>query len=396
MLIKTSPIWNYMSPAALRRLALAVALIFATFGPLQTLMEPVLNEFVWMRLTYITLLSAGMAASIILFGKKFLPLLLIIAFFTAVIVASAFIEGAWRDQAPAKTESVTLTAAQLGEQKNWRYGITMLGIFFIAAGYAMFIYVFGKEVDKRARLETEMNLAQNIQKSLLPSSPMQTTWYEVAGLSAPATEIGGDYFDIIPLSQDEVMVVIGDVAGHGIGAGILAAMTKSALRCQIEHEFSPRQVLENLNKTLYYLSEKNVFVTFACILLNKNASLIKLATAGHPPVFHYAADTKQVRALRTPGLGLGLTLETAFDEMEIAWQANDRFLLYTDGVIETSNESGEQFDEERLRAYWLQNLSFPVHALCEGVIKSVREFGGNEALKDDVTVVSIMMKAATV
>ncbi|RIK73124.1 hypothetical protein DCC62_18055, partial [candidate division KSB1 bacterium] len=249
MLTKTSPIWNYMSPAALRRLALAVALIFATFGPLQTLMEPVLNELVWMRLTYITLLSAGMAASIILFGKKILPLLLITALFTALILASAFIEGAWRGQAPAKTESVTLTPAQLSKQKNQRFGITMLGIFFIAAGYGMFIYVFGKEVDKRARLEAEINLAQNIQKSLLPSSPMETAWCEVAGLSAPATEIGGDYFDIIPLSQNEVMVVIGDVAGHGIGAGILAAMTKSALRSQIEHEFSPRQVLENLNKT---------------------------------------------------------------------------------------------------------------------------------------------------
>lgn len=392
MLTKTSPIWNYMSPAALRRLALAVALIFATFGPLQTLMEPVLNELVWMRLTYITLLSAGMAASIILFGKKILPLLLIMALFTALIVASAFIEGAWRGQAPAKTESVTLTPAQLSKQKNQRSGIAMLGIFFIAAGYGMFIYVFGKEVDKRARLEAEISLAQNIQKSLLPSSPMQTAWCEVAGLSAPATEVGGDYFDIIPLSQNEVMVVIGDVAGHGIGAGILAAMTKSALRSQIEHEFSPRQVLENLNKTLYHLSGKNVFVTFACILLKKNEGLIKLATAGHPPVFHYCAGTKQVHALRTPGVGLGLTLETAFEEMEIAWQANDRLLLYTDGIIEAANKNGEQFEEERLRACWLQHLSLPVHALCETVMNSVREFGGSEALHDDVTVVSIAMK----
>lgn len=392
MLTKTSPIWNYMSPAALRRLALAVALIFATFGPLQTLMEPVLNELVWMRLTYITLLSAGMAASIILFGKKFLPLLLIIALFTALILASAFIEGAWRGQAPAKTESVTLTPAQLSKQKNQRFGITMLGIFFIAAGYGMFIYVFGKEVDKRARLEAEINLAQNIQKSLLPSSPMQTTWCEVAGLNAPATEIGGDYFDIIPLSQNEVMVVIGDVAGHGIGAGILAAMTKSALRSQIEHEFSPRQVLENLNKTLYHLSEKNVFVTFACLLLNKNEGLIKLATAGHPPVFHYAAVAQHVQVLRTPGLGLGLRLETAFEELEFAWQADDRLLLYTDGIIEAANKSGEQFEEERLRACWLQHLSLPVHDLCETVINSVREFGGSEALHDDVTVVSIAMK----
>lgn len=392
MLIKTSPIWNYMSPAALRRLALAVALIFATLGPLQTLMEPVLNEFTWMRLSYITFLSAGMAASIILFGKKFLPLLLVIALFTALMIAAALVEGEWRSRPPAKTEAITLTPAQLSEQRNQRFGITMLGIFFVAAGYGMFIYVFGKEVDKRARLEAEINLAQNIQKSLLPSSPMQTTWYEVAGLSAPATEIGGDYFDILPLSQNEVMVVIGDVAGHGIGAGILAAMTKSALRCQIEHEFSPRQVLENLNKTLYHLSEKNVFVTFACILLKKNEGLMKLATAGHPPVFHYCAGTKQVHALRTLGLGLGLTLETPFDEMEIAWQANDKLLLYTDGIIEASNKSGEQFEEERLRACWLENLSLPVHAMCEAVLKSVREFGGNEALQDDATVVSIVVK----
>lgn len=392
MLIKTSPIWNYMSPAALRRLALAVALIFATLGPLQTLMEPVLNEFTWMRLSYITFLSAGMAASIILFGKKFLPLLLVIALFTALMIAAALVEGEWRSRPPAKTEAITLTPAQLSEQRNQRFGITMLGIFFVAAGYGMFIYVFGKEVDKRARLEAEINLAQNIQKSLLPSSPMQTTWYEVAGLSAPATEIGGDYFDILPLSQNEVMVVIGDVAGHGIGAGILAAMTKSALRCQIEHEFSPRQVLENLNKTLYHLSEKNVFVTFACILLKKNEGLMKLATAGHPPVFHYAAGAQHVQVLRTPGLGLGLTLETGFEEMEIAWQANDRLLLYTDGIIEASNKSGEQFEEERLRACWLQHLSLPVLALCETVINSVREFGGREALHDDATVVSIAMK----
>ena len=104
----------------------------------------------------------------------------------------------------------------------------VIAIFLLSAGYTLFLRVVGEETKKRGRLETEVAVARRIQQSLQPSAAFKTDWCEAAGITVPATEVGGDYFDMIKISDDEAVIAIADVSGHGVGAGILSAMTKSA------------------------------------------------------------------------------------------------------------------------------------------------------------------------
>lgn len=389
---RSSPIWEDMQPPALRKLALAVALIFAVFGPIQVLMLPLLPPGVWLRVFALTLLSGGFAASIILFGRRLLPLLLTIAVFTAILLALPSTFSISSRMAKQQSMEATEQLALLSEEDIERQGeqrllIGMFGIGMIAGGYAVFIIVIAREVRRRAGLESEIKAAQKIQQALLPAAPLELPWCEIAGMCVPAAEVGGDYFDVIKLSDEEVLVVVGDVSGHGLGAGILAAMTKSALYSQFDLAVSPRDILTRLNRTLCRLTGKNSFVTLAVLYLNQRLQTARLATAGHPPVLHYQAAARAITARRTPSLGLGLAPDATFEEMEIPVAPGDRFLLYTDGVIEASNRAKEQFGEERLREIMIASRHAAAMAAGMAIIKSVQNFSAKEALADDATVV---------
>ncbi|HEV8537813.1 MAG TPA: SpoIIE family protein phosphatase, partial [Bacteroidota bacterium] len=141
---------------------------------------------------------------------------------------------------------------------------------------------------------TEINIARKIQQSLIPCTTFENSWCRVAGMTASATEVGGDYFDIVALSDHRLVVAVADVAGHGVGSGILSAMTKSALRSQHMHVASPAMVLENLNRTIYQVSERNMFVTLAYLLLDADARTAAYATAGHLPLLFRTDDVTVV------------------------------------------------------------------------------------------------------
>jgi len=392
-----SPIWEDMRPPALRRLAFGVALIFGVFGPIQILMLPLVPTGVWFRLLAITLTSGGFAGCIILFGRRLLLLLVTIAVFTALILAiPAFNNALWGEQQPPGVQTAegttVLSRADLEQQNQTRLAIGMIGVAMIAAGYAVFVYVITKEVQRRASLESEIKMAQGIQQALLPVAPVELPWCEIAGICVPATEVGGDYFDIVTLSEDEVLVVIGDVAGHGLGAGILAAMTKSALYAQLEQNLAAGQILAQLNQTLCRLTSKNSFVTFACAQLHRHTGKVRFATAGHPPILHQQAAVQHCTLWRTPGLALGLRREAAFEEREVALASGDVLLLYTDGVIEASNRAAEQFGEERLCRVVEKQKHASASGLSRIVIQAAKDFSASENFLDDATVVCVRMR----
>jgi hypothetical protein len=387
-----SPIWEDMKPAALRKLALAVTLVFAVFGPIQVLMLPVLPDGVWYRLIATTLTSGGFAGCIILFGRRLLYLLLTIAVFVAIILSIPVVDRMLlgergKPSTTAEDGTTILSKEEMEEQGHWRLLIGMAGIAMIVSGYAVFIFVITKEVQRRARLESEMSIAQSIQSSLLPAAPLALPWCEIAGVCIPAAEIGGDYFDVIKISESEAVIVVGDVAGHGLGAGILAAMTKSALYSHLQQSVSPRHILAQLNQTLSRLTNKSSFVTFACALLDNRSRLAKLATAGHPPLLHFQAASQKITAWRTPSLGLGLHKEATFEEIEIPFAAGDLLLAYTDGVTEASNRAAEQFDEERLCGVIMAQMHASASQVSAAVIQAVQNFSAAESLPDDATVV---------
>jgi sigma-B regulation protein RsbU (phosphoserine phosphatase) len=223
----------------------------------------------------------------------------------------------------------------------------------------------------------------------LPQARLTTPWCEVAGRTVPATEVGGDYFDYLTLPGDLTAVVVADVSGHGVGAGLLSAMTKSAFRTLVTLDPAPVQLLGRLNETVSHLVERKMFVTMAYLLLDHGKRTARIATAGHPPVIRIREPDHAVEELRTPSLGLGMNRSAAFTEITISLTPGDRFVLYTDGVVETPSRTGEQFGLSRLEALAAGDPGVTPGEVVGRIFSSMRGFGGPDGRGDDATVVVV-------
>jgi len=393
-----------MSPAALRRMALAVFLMFGTLGPLLILMESELRILSWNFVAVQTVASGGMAASIILFGRRrWWMIILVILLWSGVLalnsggVGFVVTDKGMRVElngidkqvtTPRTDEGIMLSAEKLNAIYTQRGTIGIVAIVLLSLGYAMFVKVIRAEIRQRARLETEVRIAQEIQQSLLPAAALRTPWLGVAGTMLPATEVGGDFFDIIELSDDVVAVAVADVTGHGVGAGILSAMAKSALHSQLQHDPSPVNVLRNLNAAIYEVSEEKMFVTFAYMLLDRSARTAVVATAGHPPLLRHRRGTGATEQLRTASLGLGMRKEAEFSSLTLSWEPGDRFFCYTDGLLEAVNPRGEQYGLERLQSAFLTTPGSP-EEVCAAITAGLKQFTGTDIFPDDLTAVAV-------
>jgi sigma-B regulation protein RsbU (phosphoserine phosphatase) len=330
--------------------------------------------------------------------------MLVIAVWTGVIVLNAgglsflFGDDGFRvvlgtnmgvqDARPHPTPT-TLAPEELRAIYEQRGTLGVLAIGLLAAGYIVFIRVIRAEVQQRSRLETEVRIAREIQESLLPSAAFDRPWCSAAGAAHPATEVGGDFFDIVALPASEsAAFAIADVTGHGVGAGILGAMTKSALRSQLVHSADPAAVLATVNATLAQLSDQKTFVTFAYALVDGPTRRVRYATAGHPPILHVRGG--KATALRTVNLALGMRADTTFATGELAAAPGDLLVLYTDGILEARDERGEEFGAERLAATIGRGPSDPA-GLCSAVLAELGAFARTSTFQDDVSILVIRL-----
>jgi serine phosphatase RsbU (regulator of sigma subunit) len=383
-----------MEQKDLRRLALAVFFLFGTIGPLTMLMNSSVLPGSWFMLIYLTVLSGTLSACIILFIRK--PVLFIASMI--VIVGAMMAEYQVEQFLFGRVEeSRILTANHLftfTQQEIDRIDIRrplfgVIAIFLLSAGYTLFLRVVGEETKKRARLETEVAVARRIQQSLQPSTAFKTDWCEAAGITVPATEVGGDYFDMIKISDDEAVIVIADVSGHGVGAGILSAMTKSALHTELHHTTVPAELMFNLNNAVYQVTDKKMFVSFAYLLLDKRTMTAHVATAGHPPIFLIQKSDGAIIEIRTPNLALAVQASTQYTERAVHVNHGDVLILYTDGITEAMNDKGEQFGADRLKELISNTERGSSEALSNSIMASVRTFAIKKEFADDATIVVV-------
>jgi serine phosphatase RsbU (regulator of sigma subunit) len=405
--LNTFRLWREMKTPALRRLALAVFLLFGVLGPLSTLMESALHLVSWRFIIIQTVASGGMAASIVYLSRRgWWVVVLSVAFWTAVLAMHSgtlsFVSGerglrvvlgkveTQSPRSPGNRET-TISQENLDAIYSQRALMGALAIGLLASGYALFLGVVSREVRLRTRLETEVTIAQNIQQSLLPSTTHESSFAEVSGLTVPATEVGGDFFDIVELPGPKLALAIADVTGHGVGPGILSAMTKSALRSQLQHEHDPAQLLQNLNVTIFQVSSEKMFVTFAYLLVDPSNGTVRYATAGHPPILMRDRGG-EVHQLRTVNLGLGIKESVQFTAGEFQFSQGTAVLLYTDGVLEVANKKGEQFGTERLTEAFSRARGSP-RDTCNGIISEVRGFQEGSPQADDISLMCLTLKA---
>jgi sigma-B regulation protein RsbU (phosphoserine phosphatase) len=252
-----------------------------------------------------------------------------------------------------------------------------------------------REQAEKQRLEEELRIARQIQMSLLPQEAVSHPGLRIAALCLPATEVGGDYYDLLPLSESRLGVLVADVSGKGTSAALYMAELKGLVLSLSRIYDSPARLLGEANRILAANMDPRSFVTMAYAVVDTAAGTMRYARAGHNPILHFEATTGRTRMLAPPGLGLGMDaggrFEEILEEVELPLHSGDVFLFFTDGLTEAMNERSELFGESRLRELMEgvggAGQGTPVAELKERILAEIRRFVGGAAPQDDMTLV---------
>lgn len=246
----------------------------------------------------------------------------------------------------------------------------------------------------------ELEIAKQIQLSLLPGSALQVEGVIIAGFCLPASHVGGDYFDYF-CGQDEVCIVIADVSGHSMGAALIMAETRSTLKAEalrilpIQNRSDKlikgagtADILRVLNTLLYDdLIRAELFITMFYMKYNPVSQKLSYANAGHNRPLLLPAGETVCRELDADGIILGVTKEIVFEEKCIVLRQGDLVLLYTDGITEAQNPEGKFFGVDRLAQLFATQSSNSPQEIINKILKDLQTFCSNSSFTDDVSMV---------
>lgn len=245
------------------------------------------------------------------------------------------------------------------------------------------------QLEQFAKLEHELKVASDIQKSMLPRTIPAFRGYEIYANLIPAKTVGGDFYEFIPLSDDSLAIAIGDVADKGVPAALFMAMVRSFLRAEVQPRVSPKKVLETVNSHLLELNDKGIFVTVLLGVLNRSTRQFIYTRAGHelPILIDENGTVQQLH--RGAGQALGIFDLVILDEQLIDLSDNSLMLLYTDGVTDAVNHHNEMFGINGI----LQTVGNANHQsvtrICEELFDSVTRHQSHLPQFDDMTLVAV-------
>ena len=236
-----------------------------------------------------------------------------------------------------------------------------------------------------AKIKRELEIAKEIQQSLLPICPRELPGLFTACRCVPATHVGGDYYDFFSLEAGIVDVVIADVTGHSVGSALLMAMTRSVLHAKVSAGRSPGKLLAAVNDLLYDdLSRAELQISMFYARLDTGSRTLAYASAGHNPPFLFSSRESQFRALDADGLLLGIKKKVFFEEIVTPLEAGDILILYTDGVTEAENAQGEPFGAGRLCEVIAERCAGHPQEIMAAIFSELTAFAGPKPLLDDV------------
>jgi sigma-B regulation protein RsbU (phosphoserine phosphatase) len=246
---------------------------------------------------------------------------------------------------------------------------------------------------EKEKLEAEMKIARDIQRSILPKSRPQVPGLDFGMLIEPMESVGGDFFDFILLDDERIGLVMGDVSDHGVPAAIFMALTYSLIRVEALRHAAPGDVLRAVNQQLLSMNAAGMFVTILYGVLNRVTREFKFARAGHdlPLILNAQRDALPLKF--GTGQFLGIFPEPRLDEQCIVLPGNSLLVMFTDGVTEAHSPDGhELFGEERLQAVLYAGRNPTAQAACEAVLAEVRAFSDYAPQRDDITIIAVQVK----
>ncbi len=238
---------------------------------------------------------------------------------------------------------------------------------------------------EKERMEHEMQLARDLQQSILPNKFPNLPGVEFAARSIPARQVGGDFYDIFALDKHRVGLVIADVSDKGMPAALYMALSRSLIRAEARRTSSPRDVLMNVHRLLLEINRSNMFVTVFYGVLNIDQRRLTFVRAGHDLPLLVSPARGECTFLRATGTLLGMNVPIVLEEAFAEMQPGDFLVLYTDGVTDINSPSGELFGAERLREALCGISSITAQELCDMIFARLEQFQSGASQYDDIT-----------
>jgi serine phosphatase RsbU (regulator of sigma subunit) len=298
---------------------------------------------------------------------------------------------------PVRSRSRLLGAIVLGEKLSEatyrREDYEFLAAAAAQSALAMENAFLYEELAEKERMRHELAIARRIQLASLPQKTPNVKGLDIAGVSVPAMEVGGDFFDYLNGSSDRLTVVVGDVSGKGTSAALYMSKVQGILRSLHGFGLSPAELFVRANRLLCGDMEKSSFVTAVGAAFDLGSHTFVLARAGHLPLYLFRAAEARVLPIIPRGLGLGLNnagvFSTEIEEKSVPYERDDVLLFVTDGVTEAQSREGEQYGEERLMKVLSGRAAGSAAAICDTVIRELTSFSEGAIQHDDETVVVI-------
>ncbi len=315
------------------------------------------------------------------------PLVLEIASFAIASLAASL--------AAALTLHLTIVPGMLGSAQDVVRLVTyscffaalVMGLIYAIRFQRQIVDRVRTEAERKGREEEELRIAAEIQQALLPPRSLAGATFTTAGASIPCRTIGGDFFDTFELSDGRLGFALGDVAGKGPPAAILAAMVQGILATHVGAGAGPAETLDRVNKALLRRAIESRFATLVYGLLSPDGSLTT-SNAGHNPTFLFRGDGRLER-LDKGGLMVGAFDFAAYEEDRAALRPGDTLVLYSDGATDATSPSGEQFGEERFLAALATAHRETPDDLVARLVREIGAFADGEPPADDVTLLVV-------
>ncbi|HHS12178.1 MAG TPA: hypothetical protein ENN03_00255 [bacterium] len=302
-----------------------------------------------------------------------------------------------------------LTALHLtGPYQTTGLSMLVLLLLLFIAGIALFlrrtrmdsveIFVpdYLNRISERERMQRELEIARHIQLTFLPRTWPRVDGLDVAGRCVPAREVGGDYFDFLPMGERKLGIVIGDVSGKGISAAFYMTLTKGFFKSLARQNRSPRRLLIDLNELFYENAERGFFISMIYAVFDLEKRTLTFARAGHNPMLVLRSDHEAAEEWRPPGIALGLEPGKLFtrtiQQKTLTFQRGDIFIFYTDGISEAQNALQEEFGEERLMELVETSKRGRADDLLKNIHQGVQRFISEAQQHDDMTAVVIRIE----
>lgn len=245
---------------------------------------------------------------------------------------------------------------------------------------------------EKERIQREIELAAEIQKSLIPEKFPKLTGFDINGVCIPCRTVGGDYYNYFILPNGRILIAVADVSGKGVPASLFVSSINSVLYAQIDQDYDLLKTIGILSKAIYHSVATGKYATAFFLEIDPKGSSIRYVNAGHNPPFMLKNDKKSVE-LTEGGFCIGMFKDSSYQCKELPFNIGDQILIYTDGVTEQTNENEEYYGEEKLLGILRKNTALNASQINHEIVKSVYDFSKKTQLHDDLTLVMIKKTA---